>query len=151
MVKKKEPWLVWLESLDKAARDATGERLVSIVGKILSDLTSVPPPPSPAQQTEMAKAKEVKKRLNWSKMEAARSSRTLRPGPGANRLDPHQVDPGWTNARAGFPVSLRSSAWRLCGSRPILLPTHSCLGKAQPSNLGEHPPASKISLASSRS
>ena len=61
MAKKKGSWQVWLESLDKAARDATGEGLVAIVGRLISDLTSVPPPPSAAQQAEMAKSKEVKR------------------------------------------------------------------------------------------
>ena len=63
MAKKKGSAQIWLESLDKAVRDATGEGLVSIVGKLISDLTSVPLPPSAAQQAEMAKAQKVKRRL----------------------------------------------------------------------------------------
>jgi len=148
VAKKKGPWQFWLESLDKAARDATGEGLVSIVGKLLSDLTSVPPPPSAAQQAEMAKAKEVKKRLNRSKMEAARSSRTIHPvliGWTRTRWIPDGPTPGQAfrylseALRGGF-----AAACLFCCPPTPALARHSPL-------ISGHPPASKISLALSRS
>jgi DnaJ-domain-containing protein 1 len=60
--KKRGEFQVWLESLDKALQQATGEGLVSHVGRIVSDLTKVKVPPSPAQQAEMVK--EIRKKLN---------------------------------------------------------------------------------------
>jgi len=36
VAKKKEPWLIWLESFDKAVRDATGQGIMFHVANTLA-------------------------------------------------------------------------------------------------------------------